>query len=38
MHGGVIASIIDSGIAHALLLTERFQELRDQGGALIPWI
>ena len=35
MHGGVIASIIDSGIAHALLLTERFQELRDQGGALI---
>jgi uncharacterized protein (TIGR00369 family) len=35
MHGGVIASVIDSGIAHALLLTERFQELRDQGGALI---
>lgn len=35
MHGGVIASMIDSGIAHALLLTERFQELRDQGGALV---
>jgi len=35
MHGGVIASVIDSGIAHALLLTERFQELRDEGGALV---
>ena len=35
LHGGVMASVIDSGIAHALLLTERFQELRDQGGALI---
>jgi uncharacterized protein (TIGR00369 family) len=35
MHGGVIASLIDSGIAHALLLTDRFQELRDDGGALI---
>jgi acyl-CoA thioesterase len=35
LHGGVIASVIDSGIAHALLLTERFQELRDQGGALV---
>jgi len=35
MHGGVIASLIDTGIAHALLLTERFQELREQGGALV---
>jgi acyl-CoA thioesterase len=35
MHGGVIASVIDSGIAHALLLTERFQELREDGGALV---
>jgi uncharacterized protein (TIGR00369 family) len=35
MHGGVIASLIDSGIAHALLLTDRFQDLRDDGGALI---
>ena len=35
LHGGVIASLIDSGIAHALLLTERFQELRHEGGALI---
>ena len=35
LHGGVIASLIDSGIAHALLLTERFQELHKDGGALI---
>ncbi len=35
MHGGIIASLIDSGIAHALLLTERFQELRAEGGALV---
>ena len=35
MHGGVIASLIDTGIAHALLLTERFHELRQEGGALV---
>ncbi len=35
MHGGVIASLIDSGIAHALLMTDRFQELREQRGALV---
>ena len=35
MHGGVIATLIDSGIAHALLMTDRFQELRDESGALV---
>ena len=35
MHGGVIATLIDTGIAHALMLTERFQELRDEKGALV---
>ena len=35
LHGGVIASLVDTGIAHALLLTERFQELRSEGGALV---
>jgi len=35
MHGGVIASLIDTGIAHALLLTDRFQEIREEGGALV---
>jgi uncharacterized protein (TIGR00369 family) len=35
MHGGVIASLIDTGIAHALLLTDRFRELREEKGALV---
>jgi uncharacterized protein (TIGR00369 family) len=35
LHGGVIASLIDTGIAHALLMTDRFQELRAEGGALV---
>jgi uncharacterized protein (TIGR00369 family) len=35
LHGGVIASVVDSGIAHALLLTDLFQELIEQGGALV---
>jgi len=35
LHGGVIASLIDTGIAHALLMTDRFQELRSEGGALV---
>jgi len=35
MHGGVIATLIDSGIAHALLMTDRFHELRAESGALV---
>jgi len=35
MHGGVIATLIDTGIAHALLMTDRFQELRHDNGALV---
>jgi len=35
MHGGVIASVIDSGIAHALLMTDTFREVRRDGGALV---
>lgn len=30
-----MASLIDTGIAHALLLTDRFQELRAADGALV---
>ncbi len=30
-----MASLIDTGIAHALLLTDRFQELRAENGALV---
>lgn len=35
LHGGIIASLLDTGIAHALLMTDRFQELREQRGALV---
>jgi uncharacterized protein (TIGR00369 family) len=35
LHGGVIASLVDTGIAHALLMTDRFGEVSGQGGALV---
>ena len=35
MHGGVIAALVDTGIAHALLMTDRFRELREEQGALV---
>ncbi len=35
IHGGVIATLIDTGIAHALMLTDRFQQLRQEHGALV---
>ncbi len=35
LHGGMIATLLDTGIAHALLMTDRFQELREQRGALV---
>lgn len=35
MHGGVMASLVDTGIAHALLMTDRFRELREERGALV---
>lgn len=35
MHGGVISSVIDTGIAHALMLTDRFSELERERGALV---
>lgn len=35
LHGGVLASLIDTGIAHALLLTDRFSELRKRGGGVV---
>ncbi len=35
MHGGIIATLIDTGIAHALLLTEAFQEVAASGGGIV---
>lgn len=35
MHGGVITSLLDTGIAHALMLTDRFMEARRDGAALV---
>jgi uncharacterized protein (TIGR00369 family) len=35
MHGGVISTLIDTGIAHALMMTDRWTEVRHDGGALV---
>jgi acyl-CoA thioesterase len=35
MHGGDISSQIDTGIAHALMMTDRLTELHREGGALV---
>lgn len=35
LHGGVIASLIDTGIAQSLILTDAFQAVMAQGGALV---
>ena len=35
MHGGVIASLIDTGTAYALLLREEIQEALQDGGSLV---
>jgi uncharacterized protein (TIGR00369 family) len=35
LHGGVIATLIDTGIAHALLMTDMFQELSAKGGNVV---
>jgi uncharacterized protein (TIGR00369 family) len=35
MHGGVITTLIDTGIAHALMIAERPTDLRPEDGALV---
>jgi uncharacterized protein (TIGR00369 family) len=35
LHGGVISTLIDTGIAHALMMTDRWTELQHEGGALV---
>src|SRR5262245_6663978 len=35
MHGGVIASLADTAIAHAILLTAPHLEVRTEGGRMV---
>lgn len=35
MHGGVIASLVDTGIAQAIVCTEEFQNIRAEGGGIV---
>src|SRR5262249_6364773 len=35
LHVGMIATLIDTGIAHALLLTEAYQSVAAQGGSMV---
>jgi uncharacterized protein (TIGR00369 family) len=35
MHGGVIASLVDTSIAHSILLTPEHMEARPNGGRLV---
>jgi len=35
LHGGVIATLVDTGIAHALMLTDNFREFMQTGGRLV---
>lgn len=35
LHGGVVATLVDTGIAHALMLTDNFREYAASGGGLV---
>ena len=35
MHGGMVATLIDTGIAHAILATEEFGALAAEGGQMV---
>ena len=35
MHGGVIASLVDTGIAHALLLTDTYRQVMEHQGGIV---
>lgn len=35
LHGGITATLIDTGIAHALLMTDAFAETSAVGGAIV---
>jgi uncharacterized protein (TIGR00369 family) len=35
LHGGVIATLVDTGMAHAILLTDHYRELAMSGGSIV---
>jgi acyl-CoA thioesterase len=35
LHGGMVATLVDTGIAHALLLTDAFRRIADEGGSMV---
>lgn len=35
MHGGVLASLVDTGIAHAILMLDGIKELLQAGGGIV---
>jgi len=35
MHGGVVATLIDTGIAHAILMTDAFREVSQEGASMV---
>ena len=35
LHGGITATLIDTGIAHSLLLTEAFERIGAEGGSMV---
>ncbi len=35
MHGGAIASLVDTAIAHSILLTPQYKEAHKQGGRIV---
>lgn len=35
MHGGAIASLVDTAIAHSILLTPNYLEAKDAGGRIV---
>ena len=35
LHGGVIASLIDTGFAHAILMTDAFRAMAAEGGHMV---
>ena len=35
LHGGITATLIDTGIAHSLLMTEAFERIGTEGGSMV---